>query len=51
MGVVGLPAACAASDAVTERLPERQAKTTVLPCGSGISSGLKVESGKTSAFG
>jgi ABC-type Fe3+ transport system permease subunit len=35
----GRPALCAISDAVTERLPERQAKTTCRPCGSGIAAG------------
>ncbi len=34
-------AACAASDAVTDRLPERQANTTCLPLGSGIA--LRIE--------
>ena len=45
------PAACAASDAVTERLPERQANTTVLPLGSGIADGSKDCSGTTTASG
>src|SRR5258706_3730122 len=38
------PAACAASDAVTDLFPERQAKTTCLPSGSGIFCGSKLES-------
>ena len=37
----GKPAACAASEAVTERLPERQANTTCLPCGSGMRGGIE----------
>src|SRR5665213_4607922 len=47
----GRPAACAASDAVTERLPERQAKTTCLPFGSGIFFGSKLDSGTTTPSG
>src|SRR3954451_22931866 len=43
----GSPAACAASEAVTERLPERQANTTCLPSGSGIVFGSKVDNGTT----
>ena len=45
------PPACAASDAVTDRLPERQANTTCLPSGSGIALGSKLESGTTTAPG
>src|SRR3954469_4156473 len=47
----GSPAACAASEAVTERLPERQGDTTPLSSGSGIALGSKVESGTTTPKG
>ena len=42
---------CAASEAVTERRPERQANTTRRPCGSGIAAGSNFESGTTTASG
>src|SRR5262249_15580542 len=42
----GSPADCAASDAVTERLPERQANTTCRPPGSGSSPGSNRDMGR-----
>jgi hypothetical protein len=49
--VLVTPAAWAASEAVTERFPERQANTTCLPAGSGIEAGSKDESGTTTPPG
>src|SRR5580658_9514127 len=45
------PCSCAASDAVTERRPDRQANTTSLPGGAGIVAGSNDESGTSTAPG
>src|SRR5262249_14377684 len=45
------PAACAISDAVTDRLPERQANTTRRPWGSGITAGSNSDIGRENACG
>src|SRR5262249_37657615 len=47
----GQPADCAASEAVTERLPTAQANTTFRPAGSGMARGSNVESGNRNASG
>src|SRR5262249_22110241 len=47
----GSPADCAISDAVTDRLPERQANTTWRPCGSGIPAGSNSDIGRLNASG
>ena len=39
------------SEAVTDRLPDRQANTTRLPSGSGICAGSKLDSGTITASG
>ncbi len=42
----GRPAACAISEAVTDRFPERQANTTRRPAGSGIAAGSNSDIGR-----